>query len=149
MTSREARELARRLVHLGILTVETYRGSGPGGQHRNRTESGVKLTGRWALNGKPLVLRAQACMKSQHASMRAALMVLIAKHRAAVAAARAPARVTPPGFGPAGRIRTYHEPDNRVVDESGVRSTWSATVGKLDLEALIDGRRRALEESGT
>lgn len=144
MNLREARALAERLSSRGILTVEPYTGSGAGGQHRNRTRSGIRLIGRWTLNGRPLELRAQACMKSQHASLRAALLVLLGRFHAAIEEERSGPRERTAGFGPQGRVRTYHEPDDRVVDESGPRFSYRETVGKGSLSALISARRRAL-----
>ena len=73
MGKRDAREEVQRLRAAGILTVRYYQGSGPGGQHRNRTESGVELSGQWTLDGAPLRIVARACLKSQGASLVAAL----------------------------------------------------------------------------
>lgn len=148
MTVRDARRIAGRMRSAGILTIETYRGSGPGGQHRSRTESGIRLVGTWTLNGTPLRLEAQACLKSQHASLRAALAILLSRLRAAVVAAREPARQLTAGFGPQCRVRTYHEPDDRVVDESGPRHSYRETVGAGRIGQLVEARRRAILEGG-
>lgn len=42
------------------------------------------------------------------------------------------------------RVRTYHEPDNRVVDSSGDRWTWAETAGKGRIDQCIDGRRERM-----
>lgn len=149
MTARDARRIAGRMRAVGILTIETYRGSGPGGQHRNRTESGIRLVGTWTLNGAPLRLEAQACLKSQHASLRAALAILLSRLRQAIAAAREPARQLTAGFGPDRRVRTYHEPDDRVVDEAGFRHSYRTTVGAGRIGPLVEARRRAILEGMT
>lgn len=45
------------------------------------------------------------------------------------------------------RVRTYHEPDNRVTDHaSGFRQTYSEVVGKGDLAAMIEARCRFMIE---
>jgi protein subunit release factor A len=44
-------------------------------------------------------------------------------------------------------IRTYHEPDNRVVDHaSGEQRQYSDIVGKRNLAPLIDARHAALNK---
>lgn len=46
------------------------------------------------------------------------------------------------GWGNSGRrVRTYHEPDDRVTDESGFQASYRQTVGRDDLRSLIEGRR--------
>jgi protein subunit release factor A len=43
------------------------------------------------------------------------------------------------------RIRTYHEPDNRVVDHaSGVIDTYTNVVIKGNAESVIEARARAV-----
>ena len=73
---------------LAQCTVETYRASGPGGQHRNKTESAVRLTHR------PTGVVATATeRRSQHEN----------RHRALVRLRKAivlEVREAPPGGGP-------------------------------------------------
>ncbi len=78
---------------LAQCTVETYRGSGPGGQHRNKRDSAVRLTHR------PTGVVATATeRRSQHEN----------RHRAVVRLRQAIAlqvREAPPQGGPAGPLR--------------------------------------------
>jgi protein subunit release factor A len=43
------------------------------------------------------------------------------------------------------RIRTYHEPDNRVLDHaSNFKDTYDNVVVKANMEAVIEARARAV-----
>jgi protein subunit release factor A len=43
------------------------------------------------------------------------------------------------------RIRTYHEPDNRVVDHaSGLTDSWTNVVVKGNIEPVVMARARAV-----
>jgi hypothetical protein len=76
---------------LGQCTVETYRASGPGGQHRNKTESAVRLTHR-----PTGVVVSAAERRSQHENRSRAL----ARLRQAIALrVREPASVAAPPAG--------------------------------------------------
>lgn len=55
------------------LIIKTARGSGPGGQHRNKTDSAVLIT------HSPSGITAYADMKSQHQSRKQAMEVLISR----------------------------------------------------------------------
>jgi hypothetical protein len=76
---------------LGQCTVETYRASGPGGQHRNKTESAVRLTHR-----PTGVVVSAAERRSQHENRAAALARL---RRAIALRVREPASVAAPPAG--------------------------------------------------
>ncbi|MFO0555515.1 MAG: peptide chain release factor-like protein [Polyangiaceae bacterium] len=95
--------------------IQTTRGSGPGGQHRNKTDSCVIAT------HKPTGLRVRVDMRSQHQSRAMALRILAAKLRdvtqSAAHAARESARREQVGTGMRGdKIRTYRTQDDRVTD---------------------------------
>lgn len=55
------------------ITTETYKDSGPGGQHRNKTESAVRIT------HKPTGIQACAATKSQHRNRALAMALLQAR----------------------------------------------------------------------
>ena len=101
------------------------RGSGPGGQHRNKVESCVIATHR------PTGLTARADMRSQHHSKTMALSILAARvmeHGATNARREREAdRREQVGAGMRGdKIRTYRTQDDRVTDHRSGR-TWRLT----------------------
>lgn len=105
--------------------VETVpsRGSGPGGQHRNKTESCITAT------HKPTGIAVRIDMRSQSESKSLALKILAAKlaeiHLGAAQEERAALRRVQVGSGMRGdKIRTYREQDDRVTDHRTDR-TWS------------------------
>lgn len=95
--------------------IRTTRGSGPGGQHRNKTDSCVVAT------HKPTGTRVRVDMKSQHQSRTMALQILGAKLSEDAAgksqAHRDTKRKNQIGSGMRGdKIRTYRQSDDRVTD---------------------------------
>jgi peptide chain release factor 1 len=95
--------------------ITTARGSGPGGQHRNKTESCVTATHR------PTGITVKIDMKSQHQSRSMALAVLAgrlyAMQRNQLLASENDSRKQQVGSGMRGdKIRTYRSQDDRVVD---------------------------------
>lgn len=76
---------------LAECTVETYRASGPGGQHRNKRDSAVRLTHR-----PTGVVVTAAERRSQHENRRVAVRRL---RKAIAVRVRAPADATAPAAG--------------------------------------------------
>lgn len=106
------------------------RGSGPGGQHRNKTESCVVATHR------PTGTRVRIDMRSQFQSKAMAIRVLasrVAELAQTQAANRAnETRKTQIGSGMRGdKIRTYRSQDNQVTDHR--------TGQKLRLDRWLKG----------
>ena len=102
--------------------IRTTRGSGPGGQHRNKTDSCVVAT------HLPTGTRVRVDMKSQHQSRTVALQILAAKLAEDQAdrtqAKRDAKRKAQVGSGMRGdKIRTYREQDDRVSDHR-TGKTW-------------------------
>lgn len=90
-------------------------GTGPGGQHRNKTESCVIATHR------PTGMVVRVDMRSQHQSLAMALRILAAKLADAEEQGRLRSRNaerrTQVGSGMRGdKVRTYREQDDRVID---------------------------------
>ena len=102
--------------------IRTSRGSGPGGQHRNKTDSCV--TARHTPSG----VSVRVDMRSQHQSKAMALRILAAKLAEAegslARSGRDAKRRSQVGSGMRGdKVRTYREQDDRVTDHR-TGKTW-------------------------
>ena len=118
------------------LKFEYMRGSGPGGQHKNKTDSKVRVT------HLPTGIQASCDERSQHQSKKRALRQAerrIATQGAALAADQRKAdrdrkiRESP-------RVRTYNAHSGRVTDHrSGIERNFRDTVKGATVQDFLEG----------
>ncbi|HTX51615.1 MAG TPA: peptide chain release factor 1 [Caulobacteraceae bacterium] len=118
------------------LRIDTYRSSGAGGQHVNKTDSAVRIT------HLPTGIVVTSSEKSQHQNRARAMKVLKARlyerKREALAAERSESRKSQVGSGDRSeRIRTYNFPQGRVTDHR-INLTLYNLPKVIDGEALDD-----------
>ncbi|MDG2266736.1 MAG: peptide chain release factor 1 [Candidatus Marinimicrobia bacterium] len=115
------------------LKIDTYRASGAGGQHVNKTESAIRIT--HIPTG--LVVTCQD-EKSQHKNRTAAMKVLksrlLAQEKERLAKERADARKSMVSTGDrSAKIRTYNFPQGRITDH---RINFTS----YQLDSVMDGQ---------
>lgn len=135
----ELDELEDSEINPADLRIDTFRASGAGGQHVNKTDSAVRITHL----PTGIVVECQD-ERSQHKNRSRALSLLRAKLRAAEQerrdAAQARSRKLQVGSGDRSeRIRTYNFPQGRVTDHR-------IELTLYQLEDIMDGRLDALLE---
>jgi peptide chain release factor 1 len=118
------------------LRIDTYRSSGAGGQHVNKTDSAVRIT------HLPTGVVVTSSEKSQHENRRKAMANLKARlydmQRQALDDARSDARKSQVGSGDRSeRIRTYNFPQGRVTDHR-INLTLYNLAKIMEGEALDD-----------
>ncbi|WP_137179950.1 peptide chain release factor 1 [Roseomonas sp. AR75] len=129
-------------VNEGDLRIDTYRASGAGGQHVNKTDSAVRIT--HIPTGIVVAMQEE---KSQHKNRAKAMKVLRARlfdaERTRLDSARAADRKGQVGTGDRSeRIRTYNFPQGRVTDHRiglTIHKIDRVMLGEFDevIEALV------------
>lgn len=131
------------------LEVDTYRASGAGGQHVNRTDSAVRITHR----PSGIVVTCQderSQIKNRAKALKVLYARLYARKREQVERSRAEGRRAQVGTGERSeRIRTYNFPQNRVSDDRidlTLHQLRDVLDGDLDLvlEPLVAQNRARL-----
>jgi peptide chain release factor 1 len=128
----EADELAEVVINPAEIRIDTFRASGAGGQHINKTDSAVRITHL----PTGIVVECQDD-RSQHRNKAQAMSVLAARIQDAQARAQqakiASTRKSLIGSGDRSeRIRTYNFPQGRVTDHR-----INLTLYKIDF--IMDG----------
>ena len=136
----EADEIIDVDINPADIRIDTYRASGAGGQHINKTDSAVRITHL----PSGIVVECQDD-RSQHRNKAQAMSVLAAKIKAGQIQAReskiASERKSLIGSGDRSeRIRTYNFPQGRITDHR-----INLTLYKIDL--IMDGDLNALIEA--
>ncbi|QBG89275.1 peptide chain release factor 1 [Xanthomonas oryzae] len=135
----EADDVEEIVINPADLKVDTFRSSGAGGQHVNKTESAIRIT--HVPSG--VVVECQT-ERSQHANRDKAMKRLKAQlldtERSKAAAAQAQTRKLQVGSGDRSqRIRTYSFPQGRITDHrvEGLTLYDLPNIIEGDLDALI------------
>jgi peptide chain release factor 1 len=122
------------------IRIDTYRSSGAGGQHVNKTDSAVRIT------HLPTNIVVTSSEKSQHENRRKAMeqlkIRLYEQERSAKDAARAADRKSQIGKGDRSeRIRTYNFPQARITDHrvEGLTVYNLPEVLEGAVDELLDG----------
>ena len=118
------------------IRIDTYRSSGAGGQHVNKTDSAVRIT------HLPTGIVVTSSEKSQHQNRARAMKELQVRlydqQREALDSARAESRKSQVGSGDRSeRIRTYNFPQGRVTDHR-INLTLYNLAKVIEGEALDD-----------
>ena len=114
--------------------IDYFRASGNGGQHRNKTDSAVRITHvATGLSAECSEHREQP--RNKREAFRKLAKKLVAYALGEERKARAPSGTDV--------VRTYHAVDNRVTDHaSGKRRSYAA--GLRDPSSMIEARRRVV-----
>ena len=113
--------------------VDYFSGTGAGGQYRNKHQNCVRLvhlpTGLVTTGQEQRSLE-----QNRRDAFRKMAKLLVDRYLGEQQRARYPENVE--------TIRTYHEPDNRVVDHaSRLQQPYDIVVGKRHLADMIEARR--------
>jgi peptide chain release factor 1 len=135
----EADEVDEVALNPADLRIDTFRASGAGGQHINKTDSAVRIT------HLPTGIVAE-CQdgRSQHANRASAMRVLAARIRDIQVRAQqshiASTRKRLIGSGDRSeRIRTYNFPQGRITDHRINLTLYKiATIIEGDMDELLD-----------
>lgn len=109
----------------GTVRIETTRGDGPGGQHRNKTDSCVVAT--HVATGLQVRIDGRSQFKNKQTALRVLSAKVAAQHAGKASETQNSLRAQQIGSGMRGdKIKTYRERDDLVIDHvSGQKSRLS------------------------
>jgi peptide chain release factor 1 len=119
--------------------LDTFSAGGPGGQHQNKKQSGVRITHLpTGLAAECREYREQP--RNRKEAFRKLASKLVGHIRAQLTEQRDQAR--------SGEVvRTYNEPDNRVKDHaSGLQESYREVVVNGNIARQLEARRRVLRD---
>lgn len=118
------------------LRVDTFRSGGPGGQHQNTSDSGVRITHlESGLSAESREHKSQLQNKKEAFNKLAEQLI------------EWYSKEEDHGRYAAGKevVRTYNECTDRIKDhDTGKEYSWKHTIGKGKMDQLIDERREEL-----
>jgi len=129
------------------LRIDTYRSSGPGGQHMQKTDSAVRIT--HLPTGVAVACQDERSqLKNKTKAMRILAAKLLDMKREAEAKKISQARKTQIGTGDRSeKIRTYNFPDHRVTDHRiNFTSHQLEAILEGDMDELSDALIKAAQE---
>ena len=135
-------------VHIdaGDLRIDTYRASGAGGQHVNKTDSAVRIT--HIPTGTVVACQEERSqIKNRSKAMTLLRSRIYEAEQRRVAAERAAERKEQVGTGDrSDRVRTYNFPQDRLTDHRLGKNFALAQVMEGKLEPIIGALQRDLRE---
>jgi len=142
----EIEEIDEIEIDRNDLRIDTYRSSGAGGQHVNKTDSAVRIT--HLPTGTVVACQDERSQIKNRARAMSLLRSRIYEQRQRAAdAARAAERKEQVGSGDrSDRVRTYNFPQDRVTDHRLNRNFALSQVLEGKLEPIVEGLQRDLRE---
>lgn len=119
----------------GEFEIQWFSGTGKGGQHRNKHQNCCRV-----IHKETGITASGTSSRSREQNYRNALAVCSARVAASLEEDTERYRATDE------RVRTYHEPDNKVYDHvSGETRTYKDVVVNGNLGDLIEERKKAID----
>jgi len=117
--------------------VDYYKGSGPGGQHRNKRETACRITHK-----ETGMVSSSENSKSRERNKKSAFQKLCKKLLPVLIEQYMP-KPKVHACGTLKATRTYHEARNYVKDHmTGDKFPYDVTIGKGDMSQIIEARFR-------
>lgn len=128
----------KREIHLtkDDFRVDWFSGTGPGGQHRNKSQNCCRIT-HIETGISAQCQDSRSAHRNQASAFRVLAKRLIAYYDSLENESE---------YKSDERVRTYNKSRNEVIDHaSGLRQSYVYVVDKLNLDDMIEARRKAKE----